>query len=103
VLHDISFDTAGSYLHTNIGTIAVDAPSASKIAPNRAERRNPRYQGIGLSANGDWITLNSENLVWLPSEYRPSCSAVLGSTIGAGVGSGKVWTCNIQVIDFKHD
>jgi hypothetical protein len=45
------------------------------------------------------MTYNSENLVWLPSEYRPSCSAVSGKTIGIGVGSGKVWICNFKVDD----
>ncbi|KAF2174364.1 WD40 repeat-like protein, partial [Zopfia rhizophila CBS 207.26] len=99
---DISFDPTGSYLHTAIGTVAVDAPSASNITPDRVERQNPRYQGVGLSSNGAWITCNSENLVWLPSEYRPSCSAVSGRTIGIGVGSGKVWMCNLQVTSFEH-
>ena len=30
---------------------------------------------------------NSENRLWLPSEYRPLHSAVSGDTIGIGVGS----------------
>ncbi|KAF2262809.1 WD40 repeat-like protein [Lojkania enalia] len=29
------------------------------------------YQGLGLSSDRTWITYNSENLLWLPSEYRP--------------------------------
>jgi WD40 repeat protein len=86
-LFNISVDTTGSYLYTEIGTIAIDV-SAS------------RYQGGALSSDGAWITYNSENVVWLPSEYRPSCSAVSGKTIGIGVGSGKVWICNFKVDDF---
>jgi hypothetical protein len=50
-----------------------------------------------VSSDGEWITYNSKNWVWLPSEYRPSCSAVLGKTIGIGVGTGKVWICNFKV------
>ena len=46
----------------------------------KLERHNPQYQGVCLSANGEWITWNSENLVWLPSEYRPWCSDVSGRT-----------------------
>ena len=57
------------------------------------------YQGGALSSDGAWITYNSENVVWLPSEYRPSCSAVSGKTIGVGVGPGKVWICNFKVDD----
>src|SRR5437764_983698 len=97
VLFSISFDTTSSCLHTDIGTIAVDASSASNMAPSVTDPQNPRYQGGALSSDGAWITYNSENLVWLPSEYRPSCSAVSGKTIGVGVGSGKVWICNFKV------
>jgi hypothetical protein len=99
-LVNISFDTTGSYLHTEIGTIVVnacDASSTSNITPRVTGPRNPQYQGGALSSDGAWITYNSENLVWLPSEYRPSCSAVSGKTIGIGVGSGKVWICNFEL------
>jgi len=97
VLFSISFDTTGSCLHTEIGTISVDASSA--LTPSVTDPQNPRYQGGVLSSDGAWITYNSENLVWLPSEYRSSCSAVSGKTIGVGVGSGKVWICNFKVDD----
>jgi hypothetical protein len=94
VLFSISFDTTGSCLHTEIGTIAVDASSASNMTPSVMDPQNPRYQGGALSSDGAWITYNSENVVWLPSEYRPSCSAVSRKTIGIGGGSGKVWICH---------
>ena len=92
-LFNISFDTTGSYLHTEIGAITIDASSASDMTPSATDSQNPRYQGCGRSLDGAWITYKSENVVWLPSEYRPSCSAVSGKTIGIGVGSGKVWVC----------
>ncbi|KAF2193662.1 WD40 repeat-like protein [Zopfia rhizophila CBS 207.26] len=95
-LFNISFDTSGLYLHTEIGTIAIDVLSASNMTPSVTEPQNPRYQGWDLNSDGAWITYNSENIVWLPSEYRPSCSAVSGNTIGIGVGSGKVWIYNFK-------
>jgi WD40 repeat protein len=52
---NISFDTTGSYLHTDFGTVAVNAPSASHITPDKIDRQNPRYQGVNLSPNGEWI------------------------------------------------
>ena len=55
------------------------------------------YHVWALNSNGEWITYNSENWVWIPSEYRPSCSAVSRETIGVGVGNGKVWMCNFKV------
>jgi WD40 repeat protein len=93
VLSNISFDTTSSYLHTEIGTITISATPFVSSRPTVIEHRNPRYEGLALSSDGAWITYNSENLVWLPSEYRPSCSAVLGKRIGIGVGTRRVWIC----------
>jgi WD40 repeat protein len=95
-LFNISFDTTGSSLHTEFGTFAIDASSASNMTPSATDPQKPRYQGWTLSPDGAWITYNSENVVWLPSEYRPSCSAVSRKTIGIGVGSGKVWICHFE-------
>ena len=97
VLFNISLDTTGSYLYTEIGTIALGASSSSNTTPGVTNPQNPRYQGWGLSPDKAWISYNSENRVWLPSEYRPSCSAVTGKTIGIGVGSGKVCIYNFKV------
>jgi WD40 repeat protein len=100
MLFNISFDITGSYLHTEIGTITLEASSPlslSNRAPNITDLQSPRYEGWALSSDGEWITYNSKNWVWLPSEYRPSCSAVLGKTIGIGVGTGKVWIYNLKI------
>jgi WD40 repeat protein len=92
----ISFDTTGSHLHTEIGTINISAtllvPSST---PTVIEPRNPIYQGLALSPDGAWIIYKTENLVWLPSENWPSCSAVIGKKIGIGVGTGRVWIFEI--------
>jgi len=95
-LSKVFFDTTDSHLHTDIGTIAIDAPSALNMGQDVIERHVPRYQDCGLSPDGQWITSNPEPLLWLPSEYRPSSSAVLGGTICVGVGSGKVWMCDVH-------
>ena len=95
-LYNISFDTTGSYLYTKIGAIAINAISVLDTTPCVVDPHIPRYQGVGLSSDRTWITYNSENLVWLPSEYRPSCSVVSSKIIGIGVGSGRVWICNVR-------
>jgi WD40 repeat protein len=96
-LFNISFDITDSYLHTEIGTIDICAPSSSRTLEAISEPHSPRYRGLVLSSDSEWITYNSENLVRLPSEYRPSCSAVSDKTIGIGVGSEKVWMCNLEL------
>ncbi|KAF1948355.1 hypothetical protein CC80DRAFT_585089, partial [Byssothecium circinans] len=91
-LHRISFNISNSYLYTEIGTIEISALSSSRILPVGGKQQwlnyinnSPQYQGIALSADSVWLTYGSGGLVWLPSEYQPSCSAVLGKTIGIGV------------------
>jgi hypothetical protein len=86
----ISFDITSSYLHTEIGTIDISALSGSITPTTLSEPCNPQYQGLALSSDGVWITYDSKNLMWPPLEYRSSCSAVLGKTIGIGVRTGRV-------------
>jgi WD40 repeat protein len=64
-LNKMSFDISGSYLHTGIGKIAVDASSSSNTALGVADLQSPRYQGWALSSDGAWITYNSMNWLWL--------------------------------------
>ncbi|KAF2195959.1 hypothetical protein GQ43DRAFT_290692, partial [Delitschia confertaspora ATCC 74209] len=94
VLYSISFSFTDSYLHTDMGTIALQdsIPQSTVLGPC-----NPRYQCLSVSSDGVWIRYNSDNLLWLPPEYRPSCSAVSRKTIGIGVQSGRVWICNVQL------
>jgi WD40 repeat protein len=91
-LSSISFDSTGSCLYTDIGPIVIGAsPNSSGTEPQPSQ-----YQGGAVGLDGAWITYDSEKLLWLPSEYRPYCSAVSGKTIGIGVGSGKVWICSFE-------
>jgi WD40 repeat protein len=102
VLFNISFDTAGSCLYTDIGTITIVAESSvPSTIPTVTKHQNSIFQGVGLSSDGAWITYNSENLVWLPSEYRANCSAVSGKRIAIGSGSGKVWICSVDIDVFN--
>jgi WD40 repeat protein len=96
-LHNISFDATGSYLQTEIGAIAINASSASFTSAIKTDSQCPKYEGGGLSSDRAWITYNSKKVLWLPSDYRPSCSAVSANTVGIGVGSGKVWICSFNV------
>jgi len=103
-LHNISFDPTSSYLYTEIGALALSvsplspspSPSPSSHVTTIANPQYPRYQGWALSADGEWITYNSEKRLWLPSEFRPRRSAVSGRTLCGGTGSGKVWVCKFK-------
>jgi WD40 repeat protein len=62
-LFNISVDTTSLYLHTEIGTIAIDASLTSNMTPSVTDPQNHRYQGGALSSDGAWITYNSKNLL----------------------------------------
>ncbi|OAG04338.1 uncharacterized protein CC84DRAFT_1196565 [Paraphaeosphaeria sporulosa] len=85
-LDHISFDTSGLYLHTDIGPIRIIGPSDFPPFLSLVE---PQDLGLALSANDVWIRRGSQNLVWLPSEFRPLSSAVSGKIVGVGVGNGR--------------
>jgi WD40 repeat protein len=91
----ISFDITDSYLHTDIGVFEIKALSGPRAHLSDLKSQNPQYKGLALSTDGLWITYNSENLVWLPPEYRPIRSAVSEGIIGVGVRSGRVWICRV--------
>jgi WD40 repeat protein len=87
----VAFDSTGSFLCTDNSLIAIIASQNSNICVTKTQQ--PIYQGIRISADRTWITYNAQKRLWLPSEYRPGCSAVSGRCIGIGTGSGKVWMC----------
>jgi WD40 repeat protein len=61
------------------------------------ETQQPLHQGMGISSDRTWITRNAQNWLWLPSEYRPLCSTILGRYLGVGTRSGMVWTFVVSV------
>jgi WD40 repeat protein len=101
-LRDVSFDSTDSCLLTGIGTLAIDSPiTLSKTVITEPERA--LCLDVGLSTDNTWIQHGGKNTLWIPSEYRPSHSAVCGTTVGIGVGTGRVWLCSISVADICTD
>ncbi|KAK7178376.1 Vegetative incompatibility protein HET-E-1-like protein 15 [Paraphaeosphaeria sporulosa] len=98
-LRSVSFNASGSGLLTNIGVINLGQLLSSNITTTIQELESPKYQATALSSDETWITYNSQNVVWLPSEYRPHCSAVSESLIAMGVGTGRVWMCDVKPHD----
>ncbi|KAK1974645.1 LOW QUALITY PROTEIN: WD40-repeat-containing domain protein [Colletotrichum cereale] len=92
--HNISFSkTHPHLLETAIGTIDLERPptiSTTASLPLTSAMETPRFEGYAVSADGVWITRNSRNVLWLPPEYRPAESAVVGSTIAIACASGRV-------------
>lgn len=87
----MAFDNTNSLLSSHIGTIVVPPSSSSSF--DHVVRR-----GFSLSEDKMWITRDGENLLWLPSDYRPlalntaspAAMAVKGSWVAIGCASGRV-------------
>jgi WD40 repeat protein len=58
------------------------------------EPQQPVFQRLSISSNYTWISINAQDTLWLPSEYRSRCSAMSGRCVGIGTESGKVWFCH---------
>jgi WD40 repeat protein len=95
-LSGVSFDPTGSYLYTEIGTIDIQSLETS-IRTDIIEHARPLYAGTGVSSDRIWIQHAGKNMLWVPSEYRPSHLSVSGTMVGVGVGSGRVWICSIDL------
>ncbi|KAK3359855.1 hypothetical protein B0T25DRAFT_111949 [Lasiosphaeria hispida] len=52
--------------------------------------RNQRLVGNILFVNGEWITRGGKNLLWLPPDYRATCTSVYDHTLVLGHASGQV-------------
>jgi hypothetical protein len=75
VVQALSFSVDRLCIERDRGLLAV--PSCSILAR-------------GLFVKEHWVALGMNNLLWLPSEYQPSCAAVHGNIVGIGNGSGRV-------------
>ncbi|KAM0246869.1 hypothetical protein ACHAQJ_010072 [Trichoderma viride] len=80
----LTFLPTASCLVTDVGAINIQ----HLVTPK--DGYCPAMSGYGISRDGSWITWNGKNILWLPPEYRPSCSVVLGTTVILGSYSGSV-------------
>ncbi|EOA82641.1 uncharacterized protein SETTUDRAFT_22619 [Exserohilum turcica Et28A] len=92
LLH-LSFDFTGTLLYTEIGTISISSSQVTN--PINVAASKLQYQGTSINSGGNWVIYAGSNMLWIPSEYRPSSSAVSETQLGMGVGSGRVWLCQL--------
>ncbi|KAH6983694.1 WD40-repeat-containing domain protein [Ilyonectria sp. MPI-CAGE-AT-0026] len=89
----LSFDPMTNSLSTAIGLPNLDPPSlppAIHIQSTEAVSRGTSHPSYGISTDGIWIVKDEKGILWLPTEYRASALAVVGSTVAIGCRSGRV-------------
>ncbi|KAF2033038.1 hypothetical protein EK21DRAFT_98596 [Setomelanomma holmii] len=85
---------AFSHNSTQLASASLDS-TASSIR-DIAEPVCPLYVGTSISSDDIWIQHAGKNTLWVPSEYRSSCSSVCGAIVVIGGGSSRVWTCSVE-------
>ncbi|KAI8710889.1 NACHT domain-containing protein [Fusarium sp. LHS14.1] len=94
-LYRLSFDpTTNSRLSTDIGLLNLELPNLTPIVDAQltevAILQCASHSGYGISTDRVWVVKDGMNMLWLPPEYRPVESAVVGSMAAIGCASGRV-------------
>jgi len=83
-IYKLSFSSNGDYLETDQGTLEL------KNLPHRNDRSQSKQLCPLLSVNGNWVKFRTENILWLPPEYRPGSVAARHNVIAIGSSIGRV-------------
>ncbi|KAK1252624.1 hypothetical protein MKX08_003811 [Trichoderma sp. CBMAI-0020] len=81
----LSFQEKAVRLQTNFGIFNLDAGPVVNESGSSA-----LLTGYGINKASSWITKDGKSLLWLPSDYRPTASAIRGSMVVIGSFSGRV-------------
>ncbi|KAF2258886.1 WD40 repeat-like protein [Lojkania enalia] len=85
--------SSGDCLQTLEGHSSAFSPDSTWLASGSDDKTV--HQGLGMSTDRKWISYDSENILWLPPEYRPSHFTVSKNRIGIGTSHGKVRIYNV--------
>ncbi|KAL2816139.1 WD40-repeat-containing domain protein [Aspergillus granulosus] len=88
---ELHFSQDASYISTNVGSLNIQSGRGNDISS--LQKTDP---GIFLKGQ-DWIALNNRQVLWLPPEVRPSCSAISSNTIALGHKSGRISFIGLRV------
>jgi len=77
------FSEDGRYLTTDRGLLSLDSSSLD-TCPHQ-ERSIHR-----IGYNDEWVTQDGQNILWLPPDYRASCSARFNNMLVLGHQSGQL-------------
>jgi WD40 repeat protein len=83
VVSELCFSMDSQCLMTNRGALRLHS-SLLTVLPLELK------SGSDIFLNGDWVTRNSRNLLWLPHDHRGRCSALKDNILVIGQNSGQV-------------
>jgi WD40 repeat protein len=99
VTYSLVFSNDGLRLTTdtssiNLGSIDLGPPSSGSIQVEPSS--------FSIDKVKSWIMWKEHNILWLPSEYRPSCQAVQNGVVVIGDYSGRVTIIRFNVEELRR-
>jgi hypothetical protein len=85
---EFSDDGTKIVVNGNSMSIPLQIPLPSTTA--ESPKHDPHLPVHNFEVNGDWVTLSSERILWLPPEYRPGRWVSQGDTIVIGSRTGRI-------------
>jgi WD40 repeat protein len=89
----VAFSPDGQFLQTNRGQIPL---SLSRSRSSSFQDTEPPT----LFITNQWVIYKGQSLLWLPSEYRSTCTAIFRDIICLGHSSGRVTFLKVYVEKF---
>jgi WD40 repeat protein len=83
-VNTISFSDDSRSLQTNIGSFPFANSFSNPVDVSKVEL--PR----SIHVKGEWLSRNTERILWLPPEYRPGVSAIHDNIVCIGTSAGRV-------------
>ena len=83
VIRSLSFSSDGLYLEIDRRQLDISSLFSSNIVLQLNFVRE-------LFVNKAWVAYNMDNVLWLPSDYRATCSAIQSNVLVLGHASGRV-------------
>ncbi|KAF2190141.1 vegetative incompatibility protein HET-E-1 [Zopfia rhizophila CBS 207.26] len=84
----ITFSPDGHYLHSDGGDIPLSSPTPSSSSQ--------RIQSSYVFVQDQWVSLDQQQMLWLPSHYRPACSTVDKDIVCIGHSSGRITLLRVK-------
>jgi WD40 repeat protein len=83
-IESLAFSSDGSCLETSQGVMLLPPPaqSTSTLAPWSSAQR--------ILVAQRWLTADAEEMLWIPADYVPSCTAIYNCRAALGYNSGKM-------------
>jgi hypothetical protein len=84
ITSNIEFSKHGPYLETDISFFSIASVHSAKFDMHQAQCE------VSLGHQWQWVSVKQTRSIWLPPEYRPTCSALRDCTMVLGHASGRV-------------